>query len=72
MRGVGGNGEALEGGGELVGVELYEAHKGVYFGSVRTAPDGIVAGGLHDGGFEGGHGLFAKSCCHGLSNGGGF
>lgn len=64
--------EDFKNGGELFRVDLNEASKGLDFGSIRIVPDDVVAGELHDGGFECGDGVPANGCCDGMIKGGGW
>lgn len=66
---VGDDGESLERGGGLIGVDFVVADKGVD-SSEWTLPDDTVRERLHDDYFEGKDGLFAGGCSHGESDGG--
>lgn len=70
MRGIRDDEESFEQGGGLVGVDLVESVKGVRTGGQGIVPDNVIGERLHDGGFEGGGGLFTESCGHGISEGG--
>lgn len=67
MKSVRGDGKSSERDGRLFGVDLSEADKEVDTGGVRTTSDDIDKGGLHDGCFKSGDGLFLGVCSHRVS-----
>lgn len=71
MKEVSADGGRFERGGVLLGVDLDDADKGVITGGHGTMPDYVAGRGLYDGCLEGGDGLFAETCEHGVSEGGG-
>lgn len=52
-------------------VDLDEADQGADTGRERIMPDNIEKGELHACCFEGGYGLFAEVCSHGMRESGG-
>lgn len=65
-----GDGERIEEGGGLFGVDLGNADDGVNTSGEGFVPDEQVGRGLHDGCTKGKDGFFAKSCNYWISKGG--
>lgn len=68
---VGDDGRSFERNEGVVRVELDEADEEVRTGGEATVPDDFVGGGLHNGCFDGGDGMFVEGCGHGMGEGGG-
>lgn len=67
---MGEDAEGFEGGGEFVGVDLYEAHEGADTGGEGTVSDDNAERGLSGSCFEGRDGYFVEGCDRGVSEGG--